>query len=271
MLETPIDVWNVETFDDVLLGELREHEFLIRDYMDTETRNFVERQAWDHRSPPPTNPHFDEYRWLEKHITDYMGTRSIRAWHYTRLTNDEELLVRKFGVYPSTLETIRKRLNMRVAVGDFSAEKADALFAASPFQDPQRGGERANRFWLTSHPLEPDDGGVKSLLGNWGGEGLYHWLQDERLKNLIARIGKPRVLELVVPIDATPHGDRAAETVLGAFGRSLGCKPDRKAFDLACTHALGPEVIIRIHTEGEPDFAALARGYPVGFPPEPIR
>jgi hypothetical protein len=272
MLETPIDVWNLETFDDVLLGELHEHECLIRDYMDTETRNFIERQASDHRSLFPTNPHFNEYQWLVEHIADYIGTRRIRAWHYTRLTDDEVQVVRTFGIYPSTLETIRNRLNLRVGAGDFSAEIADVLFAASPFQDPQRGGERANQFWLTSHPLEPDDGGAESLLGEWGGESVYHWLQDERLKNLVASIGKPRVLELVVPIDATPHGNRAAKAVLGAFGRrSVAYKPDREAFDLYCTHALGPQVVIRIHTEGEPDFAALARGYPVGFEPEHLK
>src|SRR5215469_8541284 len=122
-----IDVWDPDSFDDVLLGELREHEQLICDYLDTEVRLFTEREASDHRGLPETNPHHGQYLWLTEHITDYMELRTIRAWHYTRLAEDETVIVRERGVYPSTLGTIRRRLDVRVAAGDFTTEMADLL------------------------------------------------------------------------------------------------------------------------------------------------
>ena len=110
---------------------------------------------------------------------------------------------------------------------------------------------------MTSHPLGTDDSGVELLLGNWGGESVYFWLQDNFLEGLVSCIGRPRVLEIVVPIDATNHAYSAAKAVLGAFGLTLGCSPDRGAFDLYCKNPLGPEKILAIHTEGETFFTNL--------------
>jgi hypothetical protein len=181
---------------------------------------------------------------------------------------DEVILIRESGVYPSTLATIRQRLDARVAAGDFSAEIADQLLEASPFH--QQADSRSNKFWVTSHPIEHDDSSVELLLGNWGGEGVYFWLEDEGLKNLVAKIGKPRVLEMAVPINASCRSHQTAAAVLCTFGRSIGCKPSRAEFHLYSTHALGPEAVIAIHTEAEPNFVALARGYPVGFKHEEL-
>ena len=110
------------------------------------------------------------------------------------------------SIYPSTLDTIRRRLNARVAAGDFTAEAAEKLFAASQFQNTSQAEARSNKFWMTSHPIPHDDSGVELLLGNWGGEGVYFWLQDTMLENIVAQIGKPHVLELESgPINSLPR------------------------------------------------------------------
>jgi hypothetical protein len=133
MTESLIDVWNVETFDQYLLAELRANAELIRNYIVTERNNFLEREASDRRGPYPTNPYAASYlRFLEDVGRD-MEARTIRAWHYTRLTDAETDTLRNTGIYASTLETIRRRLDAQVAAGVFSAEIADALFAQSPF------------------------------------------------------------------------------------------------------------------------------------------
>jgi hypothetical protein len=74
----------------------------------------------------------------------------------------------------STLETIRRRLNVLISEGLLSAENADALYLARPFH--QQNDARANKFWVTSHPVPNDDSGVSLLLEHWGGEGVYFWL-----------------------------------------------------------------------------------------------
>ena len=95
--------------------------------------------------------------------------RTIRAWHYTRLTDDETALLKSAGVCISTLEHIRRRLDIQVSARALSAETADALYAVSPFH--QRHDLRAGKFWMVSHPVCAGNSGVKLLLEHWGGEG----------------------------------------------------------------------------------------------------
>jgi hypothetical protein len=140
MTESLIDVWNVETFDQYLLAELRANAELIRNYIVTERNNFLEREASNRRGPYPTNPYAASYlRFLEDVGRD-MEARTIRARHYTRLTDAETNTLRNTGIYASTLETLRRRLDAQVAAGVFSAEIADALFAQSPFHHDEQSG-----------------------------------------------------------------------------------------------------------------------------------
>jgi hypothetical protein len=94
-----------------------------------------------------------------------MEQRSIRGWHYTRLTDDETALLESDGVHTSTLADIRRRLDLQVSARRLSAETAAALYAASPFHEQH--DSRAGKFWMASHPVPADDGGVELLLGHW--------------------------------------------------------------------------------------------------------
>jgi hypothetical protein len=79
------------------------------------------------------------------------------------------------------------------------------------------------------------------------------------------------VVELAVPIAATRDSYAAASAVVATFGRSLGCAPEKKAFDLNTRTPLGPESLLAIHTESEPTFAMIGRGYPTRFVDVDIR
>jgi len=265
MLTKWIDVWNVETFDDELLAELSTHATLVRGYITTVRKNFLEEEASDRRLPYPVNPYAGDFRgFVENEIMELMRARTVRAWHYSRLTDDEVERVRSSGVYPSTLQRIRDRLDAQVAAGVLSSEIAEALFAGSPFHG-DRYASRSDKFWLTSNPIPIDDSGVAPLLENWGGESVYFSIKDASLQALVASIGRPRVLEVAIPMDSTQHIYPAAEAVVATFGRTLGCEPSWGAIDLYSNRALGPEAVITVHTDGEPNFIILARGYPVGF------
>ena len=192
-----------------------------------------------------------------------MEKRTIRAWHYTRLTDAEAALLRTDGIYISTLETIRMRLDMQISEGLLSAHAADALYAASPFHE--QNDERSNKFWMTSHPLPIDDGGVTLLLENWGGEGVHFPRRYVDSIKLVKRIGRPRIIEVAIPLSATDRAYYAAKAVVATFGLTLGCEPEKAAFDLYSMQDLGPETVLNIHAEGDPHFVALARGYPASF------
>jgi hypothetical protein len=265
MTSTPIDVWNVASFDQELLTKLRNRSQLVHDYLATSHQQFLEREASDHRKPHPTNPHAGQYMAFAEEIGRDMESRTIRAWHYTRMVDDEVLIIRENGIYPGTLDTLRQRLDAQAATGLFTAADAEALYAASPCHHREQQPGRLGKFWLVSDPVRTDDGGVKLLLENWGGESTYFWLEDERLKELVAKIGRPRILEVAVPIAKTRHGYSAGCAVIGTFARTLGCRPDRGAFDLYSTTPLGPAAVLSIHSEGDANFETMARGYPAGF------
>ena len=265
-MSTIIDVWDTETFDQELISKLRASEHLVRDYLTTDRRQFEEREASDRWMPYASNPYASEYlAFLEAVGRDLMQERTIRAWHYTRLVDDEVRIIRANGIYPGTLATLRLRLDLLVTAGSLSASDAKALFAASPCHHKEQQPGRLGKFWMTSDPVLTDDSGVELLLGNWGGEATYFWLEDKRLEKVVAEIGQPRILEIAVPVASTNHWYSAGKAVVAAFARTLGCRPDRGAFDLYSMVALGPEAVRAIHTAGDANFGAMARRYPAGF------
>jgi hypothetical protein len=264
MTEKLIDVWDIETFDDALLAELDARADVVRHYMVTEKRNFLEYVTAERWQPRQSNSYAPAYQnFVEQIIMPAMENRTIRAWHYTRLTDAEAELLRTGGIYISTLKTIRMRLDMQISEGLLPAESAAALYAASPFH--QQDDARSNKFWMTSQPLPIDDGGVTLLLEHWGGEGVYFWLRDADLIELVKGIGRPRVIEIAVPLNATNKAYAAASAVVATFAQTLGCEPDKAAFDLYSTRALGPATVLNIYTDGDRNFAILARGYPARF------
>lgn len=259
-----IDVWNLDTFDEALMATLNSERNLLRDYALTDKRQFLEREAAERWMPHATNRYAAARNcFVEDVIIPAMEQRIIRAWHYTRLTDDEAALLKSDGVHISSLAAIRRRLDLQVSARVLSAENANALYAESPFHHKQ--DTRAGKFWLTSHPVPTDNIGVELLLGHWGGEGVYFWLKDPELVELVKSFGRPRVIEIAVPLRLTRHAYSAAKAAVATFVRTLGCESEWSAFDLYATSALGADGVLNIHTEGEADFAALACGYPTGF------
>lgn len=259
-----IDVWDIDTFDSELRRDLDAHAELIRDYMITSRQQSHEREASDHRMPYPENPHAGEFLALKEHIMRLMEARTIRAWHYTRMTDTEIDALRQTGIYPSSLDTIQSRFAAQVVAGAFSHEVADRLFADSPYQSDQFDA-RSGKFWMTSHPVEIEDGGVAVFLESWGGEAAYFWQQDAALQDMLKQIGRPRVVEIAMPLLHSRDTYSAAEAVVATYGRTLACQPDKHAFDLYSQQPLGPAHILAVHSDGEPDFRAIARGYPAAF------
>jgi hypothetical protein len=261
-MSTPIDVWDTGTFDHELMAELSASGQLIRDYLTTDRRQFKEREAASGWVPHATNPFARFYLAFAETIGRKMESRTIRAWHYTRLVDDEVRIIRENGIFPGTLDTLRQRLDAQAAAGLFTAADAEALHAASPCHHREQQAGRLGKFWMTSDPILTDDGGVELLLGNWGGEATYFWLEDKRLEELVASIGRPRILEIAVPIASTTHWYPAGKAVVAAYARTIGCRPDSSAFDLYSTIPLGPAAILAVHSEDEATFTAMAQGYP---------
>ncbi len=260
-----IDVWDIETFDVELRSNLDAYADLIRDYMSTNRRQWLEREASDHTGAYPENAFASAFMRVEEYIVmPLMEARTIRAWHYTRMTDREVDIILRDGIYPSSLANFRARLDAEVAAGSFRAETADRLFADSPYQSVQRAS-RSGKFWAVSNPHSIDDGGVELLVESWGGEAAYFWQQDEGLQELLKRIGRARVLEVAMPLSYSRHAFSAARAVVATYGRMLGCVPDNGGFDLYTSKPLPAQNVLAVHSEGDRIFATMARGYPKSF------
>ncbi|RWX04969.1 hypothetical protein EHI45_30970 [Rhizobium leguminosarum] len=267
MTQRPIDVWNVETFDKNLTAVLEKNADLIQAYMETDRQIFL---AYDHYSGSdrplarPDNAYATRFYDFQEMVGEQMRARVIRAFHYTRMTDDEIAILRRQGIHLSTPETLRARLDALVATGSLSREASCVLYDASPFHSDQLAS-RSHKFWMISHPLAIHDSGVEPLMSHWGGEVASMWMRDPGLLAQLATIGSARVIELAVPVSATNHSYSAGKAVVATFGRSRGCIPDKHAFDLYASQPLPPEAILDVHSNGEPNFIRMAQGYPAGF------
>lgn len=260
----PIDVWNLATFDKELLALLQSHGDVLRNYEMTEQKNYKEQQAADRWVPLRENPYAAErMHVLENVIMPAMEQRTIRAWHYTRLTDEEAASIRANGVVMSDVAGIRRRLDAQVAAGTLTSDVATAIYWESPFHT--QADSRSGKFWMVSHPLATTDGGVELLLQHWGGEGVYFWLKDPAHIELVQGIGRPRIIEIAVPLSVTISSYSSAKAVVATYVTSLGGKPDYAAFDLYATRALAQAAVLNLHSEGDLNFAAMAQGYPAGF------
>lgn len=262
-----VDVWDVKTFDQELSERLDAKAELLVSYFNTENANFL---AYDHVRGPdrpasrPSNPYAAEFLSFVEDLGRCMESRSIRAFHYTRMTHDEVKSLLTSGIELSTPETLRRRLDALVDAGHLSADKADVAFDDSPFQGDQLEF-RSGMFWLTSHPLVPYEGGTEDLLGRWGGEVASFWTEDNELIETLSRTGTARIVEVAVPLQATRHSYMAANTVVRTFARSRGALPDKGAFDLYTEKPLPATALLAVHSEGDASFGALGTTYPPGY------
>jgi hypothetical protein len=157
-----IDVWDPETFDGELSAILAREADLVRNYMTTDHRIFL---AHDHGRDPersiirPENSYASAFFALAEAIGEKMQSRTMRAWHYTRLTAGEVQKMRDEGIHLSTPATLRARLDFLVASGALPAQLADVLNEKSPFHSDQLKA-RSGKFWLVSHPVAVNDSGV---------------------------------------------------------------------------------------------------------------
>jgi len=262
-----IDVWDASTFDQGLLERLTAHTDTIVDYYARDHAIFLEHELGRGAGRSilrPDNRHAAAFIALKEGLMADMAERTIRAWHYTRLTDSEVAALQADGPHLSTVERLRARVDALAASGALQAASVEVIWAASPLHSDQHDA-RSGKFWMVSHPAAVTDGGVRPLLSHWGGEVANMRLDDEDLLARLAAIGKARVIEVGAPLAATRHAYSTAEGVVATFARANGAIPEKHAFDLYARTALPPTAILAVHTEGEGTFATIGRGYPSAY------
>jgi len=259
-----IDVWDVETFDPELIDCLAAHADLIAAYHARANRIFLDHDYGRARTLiRPENEYAADFSDLRDTVGALMDERTIRAWHYTRLTDREVDALRRDGIHLSTPQSLRRRLEAVVAEGHLATADVEALWRRNMFN--HQHDSRAGKFWAVSHPQRIDDGGVEPLMRHWGGEAASMWMQDPDLLAKLARVGQARAVAVAMPLARCEHFAGAGRAVMAAFARSRGAVCETSGFDLYARTDLPGAAVLEVRTEGEPGFAALAQGDPATF------
>jgi hypothetical protein len=262
-----IDVWDAHSFDAEVLEVLNTHDKQIINYFETDLAIFLSYDNARGVERPlrrPDNPYADSYYRLLDKVSELMASRTIRAFHYTRLTDCEVKNLCLAGISLSSKETLRKRLQALVSSNLLSLETSTHLYEKSPFHSDQHDA-RAGKFWMVSHPIVVDNSGVAPLMAYWGGEVASFFVNEPALLKQLEQLGMARILELAVPLVATCHSYAASKAVVATFGRLRGAVSEKSTFDLYVNIPLPRAAVIAIHSEKEAAFSGMGRSYPLGY------
>ena len=193
-----------------------------------------------------------EYHAALDEIATLLSSRVFRGWHYTRLTDAETDAIATRGIRLSTQDFFIERL-IHVVLSNGLTEREGKQICADSVLSRGQLNNRSNRFWVASNPVPYDDPGVKRLLEFWGGEVASFWQENAKLLAKLSAIGKPRIIEIAMPLAKTDRAWHAARSVVSTFSESNGVKGDfNEGFDACCFSPLSAEAVLRIHTEGDP-------------------
>ncbi len=268
-----IDTWNAKTFTEDIIAFLKEHsETIIRFHRyEQQTDEHLERlQRYDRRN---RNPFADNYNRIREELAVLMSSKTIRAFHYTRMIDAEVENVLANGFFAPTSETafghLSDRVGRLVETGLLSIQEGDRIFSASPLNHPDQLQARQG-LWLTTVPFNPETPSVSLLVNNWGGEVGYFWIDESQDPDLLTRvqsIGRGRIFELAVPMtskDGRPLSGcwSTAKDIVNVLATSHGFRTDRLGFDLAVKSPLPASAILAVHTEGDESYVAFGGDNP---------
>ncbi|UVK48267.1 hypothetical protein BPNPMPFG_007606 (plasmid) [Mesorhizobium sp. AR07] len=263
-----IDLWDIGTYDSEIKDYLESHRDIIDGYSALERKKDIMVAKLATWVPIQPNRFQGDYAATVDGLAEIMSTKTLRTFHYTRMTDDEVESVQAEGMVPTSVDSLNNRVDRQVAAGGLTPEQGTRIIKRPRLRTDF--GVRKG-FWSTTVPLHPDESAVKLLVEHWGGESAY-WLlvgtEDEDVISVLKEIGRGRVFEITVPL-AEANGGLAgfsvARIAVREYACSLGSEFLREGLDLGVEHKLPPSNILRIHSEGEEGYTVIGRGYPTTY------
>lgn len=264
-----IDLWDTGTYHSDIQDHLDSYKEVITGYLDLEQKKDAMVAILATWEPIRPNPFTGDYMSAVESLGPIMAAKTVRAFHYSRMTDDEVEALRAEGIVPTAVSSLEQRVNRQVISGTLTREQGDLIIERGSLQAAAFGIRKG--FWSSSSPIHPDDAAVNLLVDHWGGESarwLFTGTEDEQMIEVLKGIGRGRVIEVAISLkDANGGlaGFSAARTSVREYARSLGHQVYPEALDLAIEHPLPASRILKVHTEGEDGYQTMGIGYPSTF------
>src|SRR5690554_7509979 len=97
MCSSPIDLWDQSTFDSELAAFLKAARPELHAYYEEEEKISASAANAPRWTPRPSNMREGRHKELQRQLSELLSRRAIRAFHYSRLTNDEVASIRDKG------------------------------------------------------------------------------------------------------------------------------------------------------------------------------
>jgi len=244
------DVWKPSSYPDEVTALLTENADLIMKYYRAEDALLADKIANRIHSGQWRNEYSTTYSaFIEGDLQDLMECQSLRAWHYSRLIDDEVDELLKNGVKVCSEIQMRKRLEEMRARGLLSKSEVTAISASSPLNYKEQIAGRVQKFWMTTVPMNFCDPSVEDLVGHWGGEVVYSYVEDLNLIEKLRSIGSPRVVEIKVPLSQTSRVFEAARSVAKVYAAELLSKECPDTFDIYTKTDLPKCHVLAVHSD----------------------
>lgn len=255
-----VDPWDPKSFSGEITHILTDNSELILNYFTEESKLMDEHlNSSPYESLKPNKFHSNYSDFKDNILTPILKASRIRVWHYTRLIDAEvDMMTNKLVL--SSLDFLQLRLGILVSYGLVSCKESELVFKKSVFHKQEKN--RSGMLWSTTIPLPSSDSGVAPLMDSWGGESAYFWLSNDDVKLKLKRIGLKRIIEIETGLSDKYNADNVSETILQAWAKKLGVVISPEGTDLAITSCIENARVIKVHTEGEVSFNAVANTYP---------
>ena len=178
------------------------HEECLRIYRFYEDDDYL-------RKNPPKNRYKQSYRALVDQLEALLAPHRLIAYHCSRLTREEIVIIKQDGLRILTADLVNKKLDRSLSHGYLTKAEYECiknsphLFESLHNQLDSRTGMI---HFCASRTTLRDDHAVFRFFRCWGGEALYRGHEQD--SHVIGRIGMPCIVVCAIPFTRISQGFR---------------------------------------------------------------
>jgi hypothetical protein len=180
--------------------------------------------------------------------------RPLRAFHSTRLLDEEAAAIRRQGLHPLSEELVTSRVRNAYAAGHLTATERNALLLGNVFASGNAAGRSGQVSTVVGRTIFDDEpSAVDFLLGMWGGEAVYWAHESTALADRLRMLGKPSIVVVSLRLSGYSRAPFFAPSPAKLFVGRLLELPDAYG-EVHCFGPIRQEDVVEIWQPGHGDY-----------------